>query len=196
MLMDSLPDRLNLLVGERSSGVVYSNVLDSQIDAENVVWFKRCFFRHVASSVQEELAIPVNQINLTANPINASSEVRTDVKAEQLSSFQRRDTNLRVLKVQALERQNAGVVSDAAVFLKLGLYLLVQFVRFAGFGNGTNAQLSREVIFLTDRVINQSLYRILACSLLGKAGFGNLVTGGVERFHCSEQSFRTAFVCQ
>ena len=187
MLMDSLPNRLNLLIGERSSSVIYSDILDSEINPKNIVRFKRCFFWHVASSVQEELTIKIYQVYLSLHSTCASGEVSTNRKVEQLSSFQSRDTDLRVRQVQSLERQDAGVVCNTPMLLELGLYLLVQLKCFASFGDGTDAKLCRQAVFLTDGMVDQSLYRVLACRLLSKAGFGNLVTGGVERFHCGEQ---------
>jgi len=88
--------------------------------------------------------------------------------------------------MQSLERQDAGVVCNTPMLLELRLYLLVQLVCFASFGDGTDAQLCRQTVLLTDGVVDQSLYRVLACRLLCEAGFGNLVTGGVERFHSGE----------
>ena len=73
------------------------------------------------------------------------------------------------------------------MLLELGLHLFVQLVCFAGFGDSTDTKLGRQPILLPDGLVDQSLYRVLASGLLGEAGFGNLVTGGVERFHCSEQ---------
>jgi len=72
------------------------------------------------------------------------------------------------------------------MLLELWMYLLVQLKCFASFGDGSDAQLGRQAVFLTDGMVDQSLYRVLAGSLLYEAGLGDLVTSSVERFHCSE----------
>jgi len=89
--------------------------------------------------------------------------------------------------MQSLERQDTSIISDTAVLLELGLHLLVQLKGFASFSDGTDTKLCRQTVLLTDGVVDQSLYHVLAGRLLSETGFGNLVTGGVERFHCSEQ---------
>lgn len=90
-------------------------------------------------------------------------------------------------KVQTLERKDTGVVGDTAVLLERGLHLLVQLVRFAGLGDGTNAKLSREVVFLPDGVVDDGLDGVLARRTLLKAGGSDFIAGGIEGFHCIEE---------
>lgn len=56
--------------------------------------------------------------------------------------------------MQALERQDAGVVCDAAVFFEFGFDCFVDFESFASLGDSTDTQLGRKVVLLSDCVVN------------------------------------------
>jgi hypothetical protein len=127
--------------------------------------------------------------------VGSSGEVGGNIQVVVPSPVKRRYAHLREVRAESFERQDAGVVGDAAVLPELGLDRFVSFVGFAGFGDGPNAQLGRKIVLVTDGVVDQLLHLELGCGLVLEAGGRNLVAGGVKRFHRGEKPLLAALVC-
>ena len=82
----SLP--FDLLAGVDGGVGVYSNVDDSQIDAEIVLHIARRNIGHVERSVQVEHSVPKDEISLATQPLVASLLIATKAARHQLPTFQ------------------------------------------------------------------------------------------------------------
>ena len=186
MTMDTNSGLLHLLVGEDLTRAVHGNVNHAHVHAENVIGFDGCVLGHIAGGVEEELAVTIHQIYLTVDAISPACEVGSDIDLVGCSSFQGRETDLREVRTQSLEGQDTSIVGNAAVFPELWLDVLVPLVCLARLADGTDTKLSGETVFVPDVVIDQLLNEELARRFLLKADDSNIVTSGVEGFHCLE----------
>lgn len=164
----------------------YSNLVHTQIYADNVFRVDGCIFRHITSGVEEKLAIAIDQINLTRNSVGPPVVVISNGDIERASSFQRGQRYLGIRKAHSLECQDALVIGNRPSFLELGLDFFVDFVCVTSLGDSSDGELRRQSIFLSDLAVNQFLDGELRSGVFDEAGLGNLIAGSVEGFHSAE----------
>ena len=108
----------------RSIGVV-GNLHDSHVHSETVHGLDLFVFGNVHCDAQKPFALAENQVGLTARVCEQSALLLAADKRHLRSPVERPDTHGRRNQIQ---RQDAGIVGDAAVLAKDPLNLLVQLV--------------------------------------------------------------------
>lgn len=161
-------------------------VLVPEIDTKIVV---RVTGRHVSDidrHVEEEHAVPVDQVSLSAHPVEPSMLICTNNPRHDLASGQRPDGN----PVTALPRQDTLVIDDGAVRVEGRLDRLVSFVDFHDLRDSPDGHLCRQSEVLADTVVSYLLQLELAGALVVKGYLRQCVACRVEPFHRRQERRR------
>ena len=179
----TLPDGLDFGTGVYVPVRIRGEMGDAEIHPEKVGDFDRCAFRHIDGGEQVELAVSVDQIHLTPEPIKPLTLVLAENVGHNLAAFEcpNRDTR------KPFPRQDPFVVSDRSIGLEYWTLFLVAPEDFDGLGNGPDGHLSGEFVFPADLKVAPAMDGRLAKYARLETNSRSMARGGVERFHRGKQ---------
>lgn len=140
-------------------------------------------FRYVDGRVQIESAVSINEIGLSAYPVNAIRLIVAVNNGDDLSTLQCQDAN----PVGGLPGEDTLVVDYCAVQIKSGLDRLIAFVSLNHFGNGPNRHLGRQTESLAYCMVNQFLQFDFVGQTMLESNLRDIVASCIELLHCFEQ---------
>lgn len=191
---DGLQDAAAFIVSHTSALDVFASVdrsvrrdgqvFDTKVDSNDVFWFDRCPFWDVDRAEQVELAVAIHEIGLTFNSTAPGLLVLAAHERDPKSASDGPQTDFR----QPLETQDALVVADCRAFLELRAILLVASKHFDCLGYRANSHLGGETELIADGSVTPVVDGDLAEDLVLKPNFCGKRGGGIEPFHCVEQS--------
>jgi hypothetical protein len=178
-----LANGLDLLASMDIAVGVGSEVGDAQVYTEKLGSLDGWIFRELPGGVEEELPVPVDEIDLAFEAIQPLGLILAKDVGQNLASLQGPERDV----IQTLPGQNALIVGDGAVRLELWELRLVSAQHLDGFADGADGHLCGESVLLSQIVVAS----LVDAWLTGKAGLvanlSGMLGSGVERLHGVEQ---------
>jgi len=185
-LSEPSPDFLNLFAAIDFSVAIHGEIDDAQINAKEVVNFDGRGLLKFDGAVQEELAIPIDEIALSTNTGEISRLILAeDVGDHQPASADSQDANT----VAVLERQDSFIVGHRSRRTEYGAFCLVAGETLSGLADGANGHLCRQIPAITAFSISELLNRRSREDAGSESLFGSKGSRLVIAAHGVEQDF-------
>src|SRR3989442_10297458 len=189
--MEALTCLLNGLPTERFTRTISSQVDDAQVNAESSIGSIRRGFWHLKGHSQVERSVAIDKISLSLDRIQTGLLIGT---ATEWGKHTARDSQ-EGHGVNALEGHHPLIIDDSTLRPECGLNALIPFVDIGCFVDGTDSQLSRQMIGGTQLTVGHLLQLKLIGNLRLKCLFSNVVTSSVKSVHGVKQ-YLSLFSCR
>jgi hypothetical protein len=164
--------------------------LDSEIDAQKVIYYLQSWVSNITGRGQIELAAAIDQVGFSLLRFQKLFLTFSGRVCDLESSISRPDADYVRLK-----SQNARVVPDGSVLGKPPLGFLVQFVGVCYFGKHSYDDLSAQQKALASRFVKQFMQGVLAENFEVPSLFTDPVAAVVRLLNRIEQSLTLGGVC-
>jgi len=173
------PGLFDTIPGENFAGRVNCNILDTKIDTKNRCSINGGCFRRIDHNSQIEGIIPENQIDLASWPIHPIGIVIADPNRHNESTIQGKQGNA----IKSFPRHDTLIIGHCSIKVKLNLYRLISFIGFNRLGNCPDCHLSRQVILLSDAIVDRLLQLDFVSKPQLERSFGNVIASRIELMH-------------
>lgn len=167
------------IAGEGLSFGIHRQIDNSQVDSKNFLCIHEFNRRNVESGIQKEDIPPQDKINLALDPMHLRGLILTEDHSHNLPSLESRYADM----IEFLEGKYSFIIYDCTRWFECGFYRSIAFVCFAGLGDCSDGHLSRKMVFLSEFLINYTLYFDFVRTLELVSQFSNFITSCIELYH-------------
>lgn len=178
------PQPVDLAAGVGLAVRVGGDVDDAKVNAEPVFGLSGGWLGNIYDHGKIENAVPVDEIGLAPNSVQACSPVVPEDNGDKLPPLERQDG----YAVNAFPGQDALVIYDGSMRFEGRLDGPITLVGFARLRDGADGKLCGQPESLSDIPIDEFLKPDLVSRLLSEGNFGGGVTGSIEPLHHLQES--------
>src|SRR5258706_3801265 len=182
--MIALAGLLNWLTTEGLTIRRGSQVNDPQVNAERLSRFIRRWSGTLKGHSQIPCPMTVDEVSLHFESIQSSLLIATDPEGNEETTGKGQEGN----SSESLEGHDALIIGDSPFWPEVRLDALIALIGFTGLANGTNSQLSGQLIGGTQLTIHQLLQGKLIGGLFAKSDCRYRVGRCIKRMHGVKQS--------
>lgn len=179
----TLTDPFNLRPTVGLAFRVGGKVDDTQVHAKKLRGRNRCAFRDLNRGIEVERPIPVDEIDLSPEPLHKTRLVLTIHHGHHFTALQREERDVR----WSFPAKQAFIVGHRALGPKHRADFLVPFERLDGLANGTYRHLRRQAKAVTQLPVTPIVDRLLRKDVILKPHLCRIGRSGIEGVHRLQQ---------
>ena len=144
------PDLLDAIARETNSCRINSYVLDTEIYTENRSSIDSRSFWSINHNSQIECFVSIDQVDLTSGTVHPVGMVVADTNGHYESAFESQQGH----SIKPFPRHDTLVIGHSPIQIKFWLDGLISFVGFNCLGDGSDRHLCRQIILLSNLIID------------------------------------------
>ncbi len=181
--MEALTGLLNGLTATCFTVACRCQIDHAEVNAKGSIRNIGRWLRNMKGDCQEPRAFAIQEIGLSFDAIHTGLLIGSDAEGNQDPSVQRQERD----GGKSFEGHHPLIIDDRTLWTKRRFDALITLVRITRFADGTNSQLSRQVVGRTQRTIRHFLQRKLVRNLRFKRLLRNSVAGSIKSVHGVKQ---------